>query len=227
MIPSLLPTAWDVAHGAEQKISLRSCVLRMMTSWKDRNATIRIVAVYALFGGLWILFSDTVMGFITRDPDLLERISLFKGLAFVLITALLLYHLINRHVRRISDVNSRLQSSMEDLRTAHQKLQLADFSIRNVCDAVYWITLDGRIMDCNQAACAMLGYDREELLSMSVTDLDPDYANEDIRCGPGATETDRQLSNWSGHTGPRTAGPLMSRSAPTTSTVMAKNTSAP
>ncbi len=154
--------------------------MRMITAWKDRNATIRIVAVYALFGGLWILFSDTVMGFITRDPDLLGRISLFKGLAFILITALLLYLLINRHLRRISDFNSRLQTSMEDLRIAHQKLQLADFSIRNVCDAVYWITLDGRIMDCNQAACAMLGYDCEELLSMSVTDLDPDYANEDI-----------------------------------------------
>jgi PAS domain S-box-containing protein len=150
-----------------------------LTAWKERKATIRIVAVYALFGGLWILFSDTVMGFITRDPDLLGRISLFKGLAFILITALLLYLLINRHVRRISDVNNQLQTSMENLRTAHQKLQLADFSIRNVCDAVYWIALDGRITDCNQAACTMLGYDREELLAMSVTDLDPDYANED------------------------------------------------
>lgn len=153
--------------------------MRKLTAWKERKATIRIVAVYALFGGLWILFSDTVMGFITRDPDLLGRISLFKGLAFILITALLLYLLINRHVRRISDVNNQLQTSMENLRTAHQKLQLADFSIRNVCDAVYWIALDGRITDCNQAACTMLGYDREELLAMSVTDLDPDYANED------------------------------------------------
>lgn len=153
--------------------------MRIMTSRKDRNASIRIVGVYALFGGLWILFSDAVMGFITRDPDLLGRISVFKGLAFILITALLLYHLINRHVCRISDINSRLQSSMEDLRTAHQRLQLADFSIRNIADAVYWISPDGRITDCNQAACAMLGYDREEFLAMSVTDLDPNYANED------------------------------------------------
>jgi PAS domain S-box-containing protein len=154
--------------------------LKEMSLWKDSKATLRIVLVYALFGGLWILLSDTVMGVITRNPDLLRHISVFKGLAFILTTSLLLYHLINRHVRSISDINRRLQSSMEDLQSVHQRLQLADFSIRNISDAVYWVTMDGRFLDCNDAACTMLGYDRAEFLSMSVTDLDPDYANEDI-----------------------------------------------
>jgi PAS domain S-box-containing protein len=154
--------------------------LKFSNPWKDRTATLRIVTVYALFGGGWILFSDTVMSFITRDPELLQRISVFKGLSYVLITSLLLYHLIIRHLRRISDVNSRLQSSMTDLQATHRKLQLADFSIRNISDAVYWVTMEGRFLDCNDAACAMLGYNREEFLAMSVMDLDPDYANEDI-----------------------------------------------
>jgi len=169
-----------ICAGTGQEPSDRSYVLKLMRLWKDRKATLRIVAVYALFGGLWILFSDTVMGFITRDPDLLRYISVYKGLAFVLITSLLLYHLINCHVRHLKDVNDRLRSSMEHLQSAQQRLQLADFSIRNISDAVYWVTMDGRIMDCNQAACAMLGYKREEFLAMSVTDLDPEYANEDI-----------------------------------------------
>jgi PAS domain S-box-containing protein len=151
-----------------------------MGSWKDRRTTLRIVTAYALFGGLWILFSDTVMVFITRDPDLLLNISVYKGLAFVLITSLLLYHLINHHLRHLTDVNDHLHSSMEHLQSTQQRLQLADFSIRNISDAVYWIDMDGRIMDCNQAANTMLGYNREEFLAMSVTDLDPEYANEDI-----------------------------------------------
>jgi PAS domain S-box-containing protein len=154
--------------------------LKLMSSWKDCRTTLRIVAAYALFGGLWILFSDTVMGFITRDPDLLRHISVYKGLAFVLITSLLLYHLINRHLRHLTDVNDHIHSSMEHLQSTQQRLQLADFSIRNISDAVYWIDMDGRIMDCNQAANTMLGYNREEFLAMSVTDLDPEYANEDI-----------------------------------------------
>ncbi len=147
--------------------------------WKNRKATFRIVAVYLLFGGLWILFSDTAIGFITRDPDFLRRISVFKGLAFVLITALLLYHLISRHLRRITQVGDRLRTSMEHLQEVHQRLQLADFSIRNISDAVYWVAMDGRFLDCNAAACTMLGYDREELLALSVTDIDPEFATED------------------------------------------------
>lgn len=154
--------------------------MKFMNTWQDRKATLRIVAVYALFGGLWILCSDTVMGLITTDPEMLQRISVFKGLAYVLITSLLLYHLIGRHIRRISDVNSRLRTSMEDLQATHRKLLLADFSIRNISDAVYWISMDGRFLDCNDAACAMLGYNRDEFLAMAVTDLDPEYANEDI-----------------------------------------------
>ncbi|RQW82615.1 MAG: PAS domain-containing sensor histidine kinase, partial [Geobacter sp.] len=94
--------------------------MKLMSSWKDRKTTLRIVAAYALFGGLWILFSDTIMGFITRDPDLLRHISVYKGLAFVLITSLLLYHLINRHLRHLTDVNDHLLSSMEHLQSAQQ-----------------------------------------------------------------------------------------------------------
>lgn len=147
--------------------------------WKNRMAAFRIVLIYLLFGGLWILFSDTIMGFITRDPDLLRRISVFKGLAFILVTSLLLYHLISRHLRSITQVNDRLRTSMEHLQEVHQRLQLADFSIRNISDAVYWLSLDGRFLDCNTAACAMLGYDREEFLALTVTDIDPEYATED------------------------------------------------
>jgi PAS domain S-box-containing protein len=152
----------------------------MNNSWKDRLAILRTVGVYVLFGSLWILFSDTFLGHITRDPDMLQSISVYKGLAFVLVTAFLLYHLINLHVRRMSAVNFRLESSMERLQAVHEKLNLADFSIRSISDAVYWANMDGRITDCNVAACAMLGYSRDEFLSMSVLDIDSDYADEDI-----------------------------------------------
>ena len=75
--------------------------MRMNDSWKNRLAILRTVGIYALFGSLWILFSDTVLVHVTRDPDMLQRISVFKGLAFILVTAFLLYHLINLHVRRM------------------------------------------------------------------------------------------------------------------------------
>src|SRR3954469_3712714 len=38
-------------------------------------------------------------------------------------------------------------------------------------DAFFLADLDGRLMDVNQAACRMLGYQREELLSKTVADV--------------------------------------------------------
>jgi PAS domain S-box-containing protein len=43
----------------------------------------------------------------------------------------------------------------------------------NLKDAVFIETPDGRILDANKAACDMLGYGRDELLSMRVSDIVP------------------------------------------------------
>jgi len=42
----------------------------------------------------------------------------------------------------------------------------------NAVDSVYILDMAGRILDVNQAACASLGYSREELLSMSLGEVD-------------------------------------------------------
>jgi PAS domain S-box-containing protein len=54
-------------------------------------------------------------------------------------------------------------------------LRLAHFTIERAADAIMWIDANGRIQRVNEAACAYLGYTRDELLGMSVPDIDPDY----------------------------------------------------
>ena len=41
-------------------------------------------------------------------------------------------------------------------------------------DAIFVETLDGRVLDCNAAACDMLGYTKEELMGLTVADLVPE-----------------------------------------------------
>jgi PAS domain S-box-containing protein len=52
------------------------------------------------------------------------------------------------------------------------------YSIENVTDSVFWIGDDGTFIDFNTTACERLGYSREELLRMHVSDLDPHFPQE-------------------------------------------------
>lgn len=61
-----------------------------------KNPAARIVAIYALLSVSWILLSDRLLHLAVSDQALFTTISVAKGWAFVLITAWLLYLLINK-----------------------------------------------------------------------------------------------------------------------------------
>jgi len=54
-----------------------------------------------------------------------------------------------------------------------QKRQLASFVFDNISDCLEWISPDGRFIDVNEASCTALGYSREEMLALSISDIDP------------------------------------------------------
>jgi PAS domain S-box-containing protein len=57
-------------------------------------------------------------------------------------------------------------------RLAGEELKITGFTVDNIADAVFWAAAaDGRFWNVNNAACKMLGYTREELLSLSVADV--------------------------------------------------------
>ncbi len=61
---------------------------------------------------------------------------------------------------------------------AEEKLRLAQTSVEQASDAVSWLDSRGRIVYVNEAACRSLGRSREELLSLSITDIVPDLSPE-------------------------------------------------
>lgn len=78
---------------------------------------------------------------------------------------------------RYPDELTLLGESLEDtlgaLLTSQDRLQITQFSIDNAADPVVWVAADARLSYVNEAASRMLGYTREELLKMTVFDLDP------------------------------------------------------
>jgi two-component system, cell cycle sensor histidine kinase and response regulator CckA len=58
---------------------------------------------------------------------------------------------------------------------------------------VYWMDREGRFIYVNDAACRFLGYSREELLSIKVTDIDPVYSKKQFASAWTEYENDGQI----------------------------------
>lgn len=66
-----------------------------------------------------------------------------------------------------------------EIKKAEQEHEICRYSLENATDEVYWILRDGRYYDANKEACRMLGYTREELCTLSVFDINPDFSKDD------------------------------------------------
>ncbi len=61
---------------------------------------------------------------------------------------------------------------------AEHDVRLLTSSLEAASDALYWMTPQGSIVNVNKAACNMLGFTREEMLQLSVPELDVLYDAE-------------------------------------------------
>ena len=59
-----------------------------------------------------------------------------------------------------------------------EQLKLVDFAFRNSAVPMHFIREDGSILDCNKAACALLGYTQEEYLSKTIFDFNKNNTKE-------------------------------------------------
>ncbi len=69
-------------------------------------------------------------------------------------------------------------TDMTRLKRAENSLKFTQFSVDSAVDNIYWIDAGGRIAYVNDSACVSTGYSRDELLSMTIHDIDPNYPAE-------------------------------------------------
>ncbi|MGQ0555655.1 MAG: response regulator [Nitrospiraceae bacterium] len=58
---------------------------------------------------------------------------------------------------------------------AEERLRQTQFAMDQAMDAIYWVGPQAKILYANEAATLMVGYSREELIGMTVHDLNPDF----------------------------------------------------
>ncbi|WP_424358464.1 PAS domain-containing sensor histidine kinase [Methanocella sp. MCL-LM] len=70
----------------------------------------------------------------------------------------------------------KISGSVPDKRVdQEERLRLTQYSVDHFPESAIWTDMNSRILYVNDATCAMLGYTRDELLVMSVPDIDPNY----------------------------------------------------
>ncbi|MBU0720666.1 PAS domain S-box protein [bacterium] len=83
---------------------------------KVTSSPFRISFIYALFAGMWIILSDTLIESLHLSHTLSSTIQTSKGLVFVIVTTLLVYVLTNR----FSKTNKRFNSVLSAMRDINQ-----------------------------------------------------------------------------------------------------------
>lgn len=100
----------------------------------EHSSALKIAGAYVAAGATWILCSDRLALAITRDPESLYYVALFKGWFFVAVTATLLYWVLTRELRALRLSREELQQRFESLSTAEDELLLQIGKSRQIAD---------------------------------------------------------------------------------------------
>lgn len=80
--------------------------------------------------------------------------------------------------KRLAAANDELRREIAHREQAEASLRFSQFVMENMADAVFWLNEDGRVCYANAAACRMLGYTKEDLLSLHIRDLTTAHSPE-------------------------------------------------
>lgn len=154
----------------------------MKEKFSLKKEATRITVVYLLFGLSWILFSDGFVHLFTMDEDTLYKINIVKGWAYVLVTAALVYYLINRYLQKISQTMDALQ----------QKEMLLLSLLDSIPDLIFYKDIDGVYMGCNTAFEQFVGKPCAQIIGSTDLDLFPREVAESFRAMDAAMLSQKQ-----------------------------------
>jgi len=85
---------------------------------------------------------------------------------------------IQRLQKQLTEQNTLLQQEIRIREKAEAALRLTQFYLDRSRDAVCFINADAQFVYVNEAACRILGYSQNQLLSMSVRHVNPNFPTE-------------------------------------------------
>ncbi|MDP8286802.1 MAG: PAS domain S-box protein, partial [Candidatus Electryonea clarkiae] len=69
-------------------------------------------------------------------------------------------------------------SDITEIKKTEERMRFMKFSIDHSADSAFWMGPDAQFIYVNEAVCESLGYTPEEMLTMTVHDIDPDFPQD-------------------------------------------------
>jgi two-component system sensor kinase FixL len=85
---------------------------------------------------------------------------------------------VEKRTAQLKMANEQLSLEIEERKEADERLRKTQFTLDHSPDAIAWVEMDGNLNYVNEAACRMHRCEREELLSMRVSDIDKNLTQE-------------------------------------------------
>lgn len=145
------------------------------------SIALRMAIAYALFGCLWILGSDHLVATLFDDPAMLTLAQSWKGLFFVLLSALLIFAMGALFMRALAQSERRYRSLFAD---SPEALLIYDM------DSLL-------IIDANAAAGRLLGHAPETMIDRQVSEfMPPSTAEALLRELPRLRDLPQSTATW-------------------------------
>lgn len=137
---------------------------------QSKRAITRIVLPYLLFAGAWILVSDSFLEFLHLGEAATTRWSIYKGLAFVGVTALLLSGLLAAEARSRARNQAALARAAKELETNEKKLRLF---IENAPAAIAMFDRQMITLIASRRFISDFGFESREVIGRSLYEYFP------------------------------------------------------
>ncbi len=99
-----------------------------------RHRAIFIVGSYSVLAGLYITLSDHLLGLLINDKNMIVTLSVYKGYAFIAVTAILLYLMLDNTFKLIRTAFSELEKKEAERRWAEKLLREANESLEQTVE---------------------------------------------------------------------------------------------
>lgn len=105
---------------------------------------IRISGIYLLIAVSWIITSDMLARYLADDKDILERLSIVKGIIYVILTSVVLFVLVRRLIIRI-------ELEQEKSKRLIEELNIKNFALQSSMSGKFFLDTEMRITYINDS----------------------------------------------------------------------------